>query len=227
VKQLETNLRALGYRDLTVDESFTDSTAAAVKRWQKDLGLPQTGVVGVGDVVYAPGPARIAGTSVRIGADAKGDVLTYTGTGRHVTVQAPASGAAWAVKGAKVTVALPDGRSLPGAVASVGAEVSPPATQEAGGGNAAPTVPVVVDLADESALGDLAGGPVTVTYILEERTDVLMVPVSALVALAEGGYGLELADGTFVAVQTGLFADGNVEVRGAAVREGLTVRVPA
>jgi hypothetical protein len=55
------------------------------------------------------------------------------------------------------------------------------------------------------------------------------VPVSALLALAEGGYGLEVVrdDGTtkIVRVDTGLFADGKVEVRGAGIGEGTVVGV--
>lgn len=39
VKQLEQNLRAMDVGDLTTDESFTDRTAAVVKRWQRSLGL--------------------------------------------------------------------------------------------------------------------------------------------------------------------------------------------
>ncbi|XIE78873.1 hypothetical protein AB6O49_13915 [Streptomyces sp. SBR177] len=85
---------------------------------------------------------------------------------------------------------------------------------------------MTVTIEDQRALGRLEGGPVTVTYVGRERRNVLAVPVSALVALAEGGHGLETADGTFVAVRTGLFADGDVEVSGPAVREGLEVRIP-
>jgi hypothetical protein len=53
--------------------------------------------------------------------------------------------------------------------------------------------------------------------------------VTALVALAEGGYAVEVADGAtthLVGVDTGLFAGGNVEVTGAALREGQRVVVP-
>ena len=60
--------------------------------------------------------------------------------------------------------------------------------------------------------------------------DVLTVPVAALVALAEGGYGLQVVDGAtsrFVAVETGLFASGRVEVSGAGVAEGATVGMPS
>jgi membrane fusion protein, multidrug efflux system len=61
-----------------------------------------------------------------------------------------------------------------------------------------------------------------------ERKDVLTVPVGALLALAEGGYGLEVVEGSttrIVAVETGLFADGKVEVSGSGIADGTTVGV--
>ena len=57
----------------------------------------------------------------------------------------------------------------------------------------------------------------------DERKDVLTVPVAALLALAEGGYGVEVVDGgdrRIVAVETGLFAGGRVEVTGDGHRRG-------
>jgi hypothetical protein len=59
---------------------------------------------------------------------------------------------------------------------------------------------------------------------------VLAVPVTALVALAGGGYGLYLVEnGTrrLVGVTPGLFDDTLVEVTGPDLREGATVEVPA
>ena len=58
---------------------------------------------------------------------------------------------------------------------------------------------------------------------------MLTVPVAALVALAEGGYGVEVVDGRrtrYVAVETGLFAGGRVEVTGDGLAEGMTVGMP-
>jgi hypothetical protein len=58
---------------------------------------------------------------------------------------------------------------------------------------------------------------------------VLAVPISALVALAGGGYGVELVDAKssrVVPVSTGLFANGNVEISGKDIAEGAAVRVP-
>ncbi|WUW22823.1 peptidoglycan-binding protein [Streptomyces sp. NBC_01463] len=243
VQQFESNLSALGYSGFTVDESYTELTAAAVKRWQKDLGLPQTGTVDAGSVVYASGAVRIAGTTAPVGSGAAGNPVTYTSTSRMVTINAPANETRWAGRGTTVSVDLPDGSSVPATVASVGKDASASnsgkegeaAGAGEGSGEAAATVAVVIVFKDQESLGRLQSGPVTVRYVAKRRKDVLAVPVAALIALAEGGYGLEGADedGTgdgspsrFVPVGTGLFAGGKVEVSGAQVREGMKVRVP-
>ncbi|WP_030690237.1 peptidoglycan-binding domain-containing protein [Streptomyces globisporus] len=222
VLQFESNLAALGYTGFTVDEEFTSGTERAVKRWQGVLGLPETGRVGLGDVVYASGRIRLGQAGVRLGAAAGENVLGYTGTSRKVVVDASAQEASWAVRGTEVTVALPDGTPVKGRVASVGRQ----ATAPEGGPGAVPTVPVTITLADQRALGRLESGPVSVEYAGRKREDVLAVPVAALVALAEGGHGLETEDGRFVTARTGLFADGMVEVSGPALRAGLKVRIP-
>ncbi|MFE0652848.1 peptidoglycan-binding protein [Streptomyces sp. NPDC059534] len=223
VLQFESNLAALGYTGFTVDEKFTSSTERAVKRWQKALGVPETGRVGLGDVVYASGRVRLGPAGVRLGAAAGDNALTYTGTTRKVVVNASAQEASWAVRGTPVTIGLPDGSPVKGEVASVGRQAAAP---EGGAGDAPPTVPVTITVPDQRALGRLESGPVTVEYTGRKREDVLTVPVAALVALAEGGHGLETADGRFVAARTGLFADGMVEVSGPALHAGMKVRIP-
>ncbi|MEU3428432.1 peptidoglycan-binding protein [Streptomyces gardneri] len=223
VLQFESNLAALGYTGFTVDEEFTSGTERAVKRWQKALDLPETGRIGLGDVVYASGRVRLGPAGVRLGSAAGENALTYTGTTRKVVVNASAQEASWAARGTEVTVGLPDGSPVRGRVASVGREATVP---EGGAGGAAPTVPVTITVPDQRALGRLESGPVTVEYVGRKREAVLSVPVAALVALAEGGHGLETPDGRFVAARTGLFADGMVEVSGPAVTEGMKVRIP-
>ncbi|MFF2774972.1 peptidoglycan-binding protein [Streptomyces sp. NPDC058052] len=223
VLQFESNLAALGYTGFTVDEEFTAGTERAVRRWQRSLGLPETGRIGLGDVVYASGRVRLGRPGVRPGQPAGENTLSFTGSSRKVTVQASAEEVSWATRGTAVTVTLPDGRTVAGEVAGVGRTASAP---EGGQAGAPPTVPVTVTVADQRALGRLESGPVTVAYVGRERAGVLAVPVAALVALAEGGHGLETDDGRFVAARTGLFADGKVEVSGPEVREGLKVRIP-
>ncbi|MFD4373374.1 peptidoglycan-binding protein [Streptomyces sp. NPDC058486] len=228
VMQFETNLAALGYTGFTVDEKFTNLTADAVKRWQKSLGVAATGTVGVGDVIYSASRVRIGQPGTRLGSAVGESTLTYTGTVRKVTVNASASDTAWAVRGARVTVGLPNGTPVRGEVTAIGRQATAPegGGGEGGGSDRTATIPVTVAIEDQKAVGQLESGPVTVEYVGKEVKDVLTVPVSALVALAEGGHGLETEDGRFVAVRTGLFADGDVEVSGTAVREGMKVRIP-
>ena len=82
--------------------------------------------------------------------------------------------------------------------------------------------------------------PVKVFVTTEISKNVLFVPVNALLALAEGGYALEVYDGeldtgtfegesgvdtSYVAVEIGVFTDGFVEVKGN-ISEGQIVVVP-
>jgi len=82
--------------------------------------------------------------------------------------------------------------------------------------------------------------PVDVFVTSEVSQDVLYVPVNALIALAEGGYALEVYNGesevgvfegvsgvdtTYVGVEIGVFTDGFVEVSGN-ISEGMIVVVP-
>ena len=200
----------------------------AVRRWQRAVGLPPTGAVDASQIVYGAGPLRIDQYSVRVGDPASGPILSTTGTEKVVTVPVRVTEAGWAVAGAAVTVQLPDGRTVAGVVETVGTDV---ATGEPSGGTdpvGQATIPVTVTIADQAALTTFERAPVTVRYVVLEHRDVLAVPVVALVALAEGGYGLQVVDQPhhYIPVQVGLFADGFVEVSGPGVHEGLPVELP-
>jgi peptidoglycan hydrolase-like protein with peptidoglycan-binding domain len=223
VAALERNLDALGYDGFTVDDEYTSATASAVRRFQDDLGVPETGRVEASWAVVADGAIRVAELKSRVGAPGTGEVFTYTGTRRQVTLDVAADDAGWAKRGAKVTVALPDGRSSAGTVAAVGTVATGKEGEDA-------TIAVTVALKDQRATGTLDQAPVEVTYVGEQRRNVLAVPVAALLALAEGGYGLEVVEGgrsRYVAVKVGMFADGQVEVSGDGIAEGTTVGVPS
>ncbi|WP_233512250.1 peptidoglycan-binding protein [Micromonospora deserti] len=227
VKQFEQNLAALGYRGFTVDDTYSSATAAAVKDWQEDLGLTQTGAVTPEAVVYAPGAIRVAERKAEIGAPAGGPVLTYTGTTRQVSVDLELSKRGLAKTGAKVTVKLPDESTVAGAVASVG-RVAETQTGSSGGSTTT-TVEVIVSIADQKKLGSLDESPVKVTFVASQHKDVLTVPILALLALAEGGYGVQVVEGSttqIVAVETGMFAGGRVEVSGDGITTDTVVGVP-
>ena len=230
VKQLEQNLVALGHlAESEVDERFTTATAAAVRRWQKAIGAEETGAVEMGQVVFLPGALRVAEVKAEKGGPvpAGAPVLTGTSTSRVVQVDLDATKQSLAKVGDKVDVKLPDGKVTTGSIASVGTV----AQTKGQGENTKRVVPVTVTLDDPGATGSIDQAPVKVGITSDSRKGVLAVPVNALLALSEGGYGVRVVDGTpggrIVRVSTGLFARGMVEVSGEGLAEGTQVEVPA
>jgi peptidoglycan hydrolase-like protein with peptidoglycan-binding domain len=233
VAQLEKNLAKLGYTGFTVDDEYTYATADAVEAWQEDLGLPETGVVDLGRVVFAPGELRVGAHEVAVG-----DVVTpgqavyaWTGTERVVAAQLDVSDERLAEDGTPVTVTLPGGTEVPGEVTGVETVIETSESDAPGEEGEPETVlEVTVSVEDPAALEDFDQASVEVAFTASEREDVLTVPVAALLALREGGYGVEVIEAgssRIVAVETGLFAGGRVEVTGEGLTEGMTVGMPS
>jgi peptidoglycan hydrolase-like protein with peptidoglycan-binding domain len=246
VRQFEENLAALGYPGFTVDDVYTGKTADAVRDWQQDLGREQTGTVEPAEIVYAGGPVRVSELVARPGDQPGGPLLRYTGTSRAVTVDLDVDDQRLAVAGAPVTVTLPGGATVEGTIASVGTAVSAPESSQGGGDSQPSTIEVAVTVADQAALGALDQAPVKVKLVASKRENVLTVPVAALLALREGGYGVEVVEGPasngtqssgtpssgtqtsrIVAVEVGMFAGGRVEITGAGITDGMLVGVPS
>ncbi|MEU5879446.1 peptidoglycan-binding protein [Spirillospora sp. NPDC047279] len=227
VEQLERNLEVLGYGGLTVDQEFTGATADAVREWQDDRGLEETGVVEVGQVVFLSGAVRVKDVKVEKGGRvAAGQVAVgVTGLQRVVRVDLDAEKQDLARQGARVEVELPGGVVVRGTVAEVGdvaQTVGEPPNQKA-------VVAVEIRLDKGAKTGKLDQAPVTVELESERTKGVLSVPVEALLALKEGGFGVEVVEGAarrVVAVKTGAFGGGRVEVEGAGLKEGMKVGVP-
>jgi peptidoglycan hydrolase-like protein with peptidoglycan-binding domain len=238
VRELEENLHALGYGDLTVDKTFTSATSAAIVQWQKHVGLPQTGVVAPGDVVIAAGDLLVSAVKGVLGTAAKGPVVTATDTTRQVTVDLPVTQQELAVLNNAVRIKLPGGKTTAGKISSIGTTASSgsgsgsgdgKAQTQTGQGTETATIPVYVTLDDPDAAGKLDGAPVTVGFTSATHTGVLAVPVSALLANPDGSYAVKVVKGShrsLVTVQLGIFADGRVEVSGPGLSAGMRVEVP-
>jgi peptidoglycan hydrolase-like protein with peptidoglycan-binding domain len=230
VRQLEENLSALGYTGFTVDDEYTSATATAVKKWQDDLGLTETGRVELGRVVFEPSDVRVSTDSAAVGDQVGGGpVVQVSGTARQVDLDADVDDRSKISVGMPAAVELPGGTKVPGTVRTIGATATAvDDDNQPGGGSAKATIPVVVDVTDPAAAAVFDQAPVTVSVAARTAKDVLAVPVGALLALAEGGYGLEVVQngaGTVVGVTTGMFADGKVEVSGPGIAEGTVVGV--
>ncbi|MBO0787410.1 MAG: HlyD family efflux transporter periplasmic adaptor subunit, partial [Actinobacteria bacterium] len=148
---------------------------------------------------------------------------------RHVvTVSLDASQQSEVKAGDKVSVTLPDGKTTPGVVTSVGTV----ATTSGQGANATTTIPVQVKLTHPRAAGSLDQAPVTVYITTATARNALVVPVGALLAQSSGGYDVEVAGPgntrRWVPVTTGIVddSDGLAQVTGA-LTPGQRVVVPA
>ena len=216
---------SLGYDRFTVDDEFTRATAAAVKDSQDDLGRSETGTVTTDQIRYAPGPVRVDSHVAESGAMTQpgAAVLKTTGTAVLATVVLDVDDQRLARRGAAVEVTLPDGTTAAGRITGVETVIEP------GQGNEQDITRLEVTVAFAKVPQGFDGAAVSVAFTAARRANVLVVPVSALLALAEGGYGLEVVEAggsRIVAVRTGLFADGRVEVSGPGLRAGLEVGVP-
>ncbi len=210
---------APSFRSVTVgagEGAYTDALIRAVKRWQRDQGVPANGRIAAADAVVLTGAVRVSAVSALVGAPASGPLLQVSTTAKVVSVTAEAAQAATIDKGDHVTITLPDDTKLSGRVSSVGA-----VPQESGSGEE-PGYTVAVALDDAKALTKLTG-EMQVEFVAETHEDVLTVPVEALLALSEGGYAVQLQDGRLIPVRTGLYAKGFVEISGDGLKAGTQV----
>jgi peptidoglycan hydrolase-like protein with peptidoglycan-binding domain len=233
VTQLQKNLIALGYattNNLSADGHFGWTTMAAVERWQKAMGLSQTGTVELGQVVFLPGAVRVGSHQAQVGGQAAGVIMNVSSTTRVVTVDLDASKQTLVKVGDAVQVIMPNsGTTTTGTVSDV-AKVAKTSSSGNGGGTTT-TVTLTISLADPVATGTLDEAPVRVAITTQSAKNVLTVPINALLALADGSYAVEVDNGghrRVVPIQTGLFDDdgGMVEISGSDITAGTRVVVP-
>jgi hypothetical protein len=233
VKQLNAALVALNYAtksqlDPTSDH-FGKATATALKKLQKAVGLDQTGDLPLGQAVFLTAKEiRVTEVTGVVGGAASPNqsFMSASSTSRQVSVSLRASQQTTVSKGDDVTISLPDGKTTPGKVTAVGKV----ATKDSDGNV---TVEVLITPDRPEDTGTLDKAPVQVSIVSDTAKDVLSVPVGALLALAGGGYAVEVVDvggaHHLVRVETGLFDNsaGRVQVSGAGLTEGQNVVVPA
>jgi hypothetical protein len=236
VTELERNMIALGYANgllTSPGDVWTAATTVAVERWQQAAGLPVTGQIDLGRVLFLPGPVRTGAAAVASGDPASPGQAPYQVTTDHRVVTVPLNpvSAPRVTRGEQVTVILPSGVSARARVTAIG----PPAPSGSGTastpGSSAPAASTVVTAipAHPRRTGTASGVPVQVSLTTHVATGVLAVPVSALLALSGGGYGLEVVEPSgahhLVGVRTGVFAGSLVQVSGPQVAAGTRVVV--
>jgi len=234
ILQLERNLKELGYtrKGDHIDRHWDADTTRAVKRWQKAAGLPRDGRVDLGEVAFLTGPIRVTERPVELGNRVGPGAIVLSGTSdqRIISVALAADRADLVAVGDSVNVTLPDGSTTKGTITDEGT-VATAGDDQPGGAKSTPTITITIGLDDPKASAAYESAPVDVSVVRETRSDVLAVPVNALLALLEGGYAIERVapDGTtkLVRVDLGIFQDAWVEVRGTGLQAGDAVVVPS
>jgi hypothetical protein len=256
VLELNRNLGALGFDPahlLSVNPVWQAATTSAVESWQASLGEKRTGTIPLGQVVFLPGAQRITSVDSLLGApgasaasasasassrpsassaDEGGQpILQTSSTEAIVSVALDATKQGEAVVGASVTVQMPDGRTMNGRIARVGAVAQTSTTSSssaAPSGTSEPataTIPVTIKPVGVGRLAGLDQATVSVEFHREEEKKALSVPVTALLATAGGGYAVQLAISPhrLIAVTPGLFAAGYVQITGPQLQAGMHV----
>ena len=220
VQQLEQALSDLGYGSgITIDQHFSSATASALKKWQRALGLPVTGMVALGDVVAIDAPSvRVASVGAKLGDQAGQSPLSYTSTVLGVAVTLTDAQVRQILAGTKVIVTLPDGTKLPGSIDS-----TDPGGQPTGTAGDTTSPSAVVRFDDPTKASGIGLRAVKVTLANQTVEDALVIPVTALVATLDGGYAVDVIRDKKtirVPVKLGLIADTRVQVTGGALRSG-------
>jgi peptidoglycan hydrolase-like protein with peptidoglycan-binding domain len=255
VAELNADLVALGYATRAElspkSASFGAATAAAVLKLQAALRMNPDSTLTLGQVVFEPSALRVTSVSAQLGgrAHAGGAVMQGTSTIRQVQVALSVAEQTTMAVGDKVSITLPDNRTTPGVVSSVGAVAACPSSSASGGGpgpssaapgtdvcasnSSTPTIAVGVTPSHPAYTGAWDQAPVQVGITTASVSNALVVPVTALLAQSGGGYSVEVVGaGThnhLVPISLGLFddADGLVQVTDSALVAGQEVVVPS
>ncbi len=187
------------------------------------------------------------------GGGSASSILQTTSTQLIVTVDLDASKQSEAKVGEPVTVELPNSDTVEGKVTAVSPVAQSSSGSggsggsgsgssgsggsgggSGGGGNgngngngsgSGSVIPVTITLAGHHTGAGLDQAAVSVSFAQAKASNVLSVPVTALLATAGGGYAVQeaAAPHSLIPVTTGLFAAGYVQVSGAGIYQGLEV----
>ncbi|MCP3939825.1 MAG: hypothetical protein GY708_31165 [Actinomycetia bacterium] len=227
VLQLEQWLDDQGFMEplaATVDGDYTSYTGLAVEDWYEAV-YERTGLdtIADGHVVFGTEPFRISSVSTTLGSTINGgSALSSTSQTRLVSVQLDPALSGIIAEGDSVIVELPDESEVEATVTLVADVV----TTQGEGQQSQSWIDVELTLAGSGSAFDES--PVTVRVEEAIELDAVVVPIPALLALAEGGYAVEIVrDGeiVLVGVQIGGFLLNEASVSGD-LRPGEQVIIP-
>ena len=247
VHQLKLNLIALGYgtiKTLGSDWNFNPATTAAITKLQADMNLILSGEILLGEVVFTPGTSLVkssstlksVGDKMNVGTElfyltpiekvdtkieSDGSVKIQRESLQAVEIQVDVSDRGLVNEGSKVEIELPDESLVEGTVREVATLAVVPQEGD-------PFLEVLIAVEGTTEYFEWTGATVTINVTKELASGVLASPVNGLLALLSGGYALEIVTATgtnLIPVETGIYADGWVEVSGPGLQPGTEIIV--
>jgi peptidoglycan hydrolase-like protein with peptidoglycan-binding domain len=216
VRQLQEFLIDQGFDDkerLEADGVFGIGTKRAVKAWQKENGLEQSGSVDRSQLLFTPTALRIE-SEARIGSNFMD--LTVTSADQQITASFDPKNRGFVEEGATVELDLGSEQKGEGTISEITSTVGDDGSRRINV-TIKPKTPIPSDVER-----------VSVVVTRELASDVLLIPVRAILALAGGGYAVEV-DGpsgpTLTRVELGALVDDVAEVSGD-FNEGDMVVIP-
>lgn len=200
-----------------------DAANAALSAFQTGYGTK----VPAGEVVFLPElPARLDKVSVKTGDTPSGPVATVTSSKVVVRAMVPAADAGLLHKGMRARVETTDGTKVDGEVVALGDDVpkndstgtgtgTEQGISDGGGGGTSAPVPVQISVPTGKLAENTAESAKITIEVGSSDGKVLTVPVAALHTSADKKTRVRVVRGgevVDVPVETGLSADGQVEV---------------
>ena len=248
IKQLKENLALLGYGlESSANQSneiFTTMTKESIKKMQADFGINETGQISLGDIVFLPGKSVVQYdvNFPAIGSEVSANNVILSLLPIEEEYSSKKSGKSQSPKslqkvsttipvvdkdlieiGLQVKIELPSEIEIYGSISEIGKIAIIPAGNQAGD----PYIEVSISL--NQSYPTWTGADVIVFVTRNLASNVLAVPVTSLLSLLEGGYGLEVVTGNstqLVPIEIGMYSGGWVEVESEYIKEGSQVINP-
>jgi len=236
VTQLQAGLIALGDASGLLSRPsghFDTATVDAVERWQHADGLPANGAIALGQIIFLPQRVLVGAPNFAPGQAASPGDTPYTVTTTTRVVSVPLNPNLPTVTvGEAVSIVLPTNATTPGKIITVDPAPAASNSQSSpGSGSQSEAAASVATVSPDNprATGTEADVPVQVSLTTQSVHNALAVPISALLALAGGGYGMEVVQASgvhhLIGVTTGVFTGAQVQISGPGIGPGTKVVV--
>ena len=227
VVALQKALKKQGYYKKAVNGNFTSATKKALKRWQKAMGVKATGVVDVTKFVWMPTGSVLTAWSVNLGSHvSSGTALASVVSPSRLSASASISQSdiASLKVGQKAQMTI-DGYTTDAFTGRISFISSEPASSGSSATSSSSSTQYSITVSPQSlpkfAKSGMTG---TLDIVLQQASNVLMVPTSAVSGSASTSFVRVMQDGqpVFRQVQTGMATSSYTEITGG-LTEGETV----